>query len=354
MGVKEFATYDIDKDYYENFENGPKFSGNFPNLGSLKKESFDFFGKSIDFPLGIPAGLLLNSRWIDFYSKMGFSLLVYKTVRTRKHPSHPHPNCLFVKSEMLDPFNLPYQLVAPVGYEPSSVREVTITNSFGMPSMDPDWWQEDMEKATIAVREGCAVLGSGVGTYQGTRWELIRDFVTVASMIKETGVSAVILNLSCPNVGDGEGLIYTDSELSKDILREVKKAIRDMPLIVKVGFMFGKPLYEFVRSVAKYVEGISGINSIQTRVVTEEGLPALGKGREKSGVCGWAIRECAKLFTKELYSIRQKLKAEFLIMSCGGVTDSNSFYDLIESGADVVLSCTGAMFNPFLALEIRK
>jgi len=353
VGIADFAAYDISRDYYENFERGPRFKGSFPDLESLKKEELDFFGNRLAFPFGIPAGLLLNSRWVSFYARMGFPLLVYKTVRTVEHPSHPYPNCLFVKTGMLDPFKLPDVLLAPSGYEPPSLREVTITNSFGMPSMKPDWWQEDMERAKNSLPEGYVLVGSGVGTYAGSREKLVGDFVDVSVMLREVGVAAVILNFSCPNVEGSEGLIYTDYELSAEIVSGVKKAVPDVPLFVKVGFLYGKALEGFVKAVAPYVEGIAGINSIQAKVVKEDGSPALGAGREKSGVCGWAIGECARLFTVELSRIRKEMKADFLIMSCGGVTDRESFAGLKECGADVVLSCTGAMFNPLLASEIR-
>ncbi len=354
MGIADFATYDIFTSYYDNFERGPKFKGSFPYLENLKREEFDFLGLKIDFPLGIPAGLLLNSKWVKFYADMGFPLLVYKTVRTLEYPSHPYPNCLFVKTEMLDPFKLPEVLFAPSGYEPPSLRVVTITNSFGMPSMKPEWWQEDMEKAKSSLPEGYALIGSGVGTYEGERGKLVRDFVDVAVMLKEVGVAAIILNFSCPNVEGSEGLIYTDYDLSGEIVSKVKKAVPDVPLFVKVGFLYGKELKLFIKAVAAYVDGVAGINSIQAKVIKEDGTPALGADREKSGVCGWAIRECAKLFTRELYRIREELKADFLIMSCGGVTDKASFLELKNCGADIVLSCTGAMFNPLLASEIRE
>ncbi len=344
-------SYDITKDYYYNLENGPFLSVEFPK--SLGVRKVKIFGKEVDFPLGVPAGLLLNGRWVEAYNRLGFPVVVYKTVRSRQYPCHPMPNCLFVKLPMVDPYNPPSVAVAPEGYRPDSPRRVTITNSFGMPSYPPEVWQEDMERVKERLLPGSLFVGSGVGTYEGTWWELKRDFVRVASMLREVGVDAVILNLSCPNVGQGEGAIYTDAEASSEILREVRRAVRDVPLMVKVGLLLGDRLEEFVKRCVYYVEGISGVNSLQMRVVNDKGEPALGRDRKLSGVCGWSLRRCAQEFTKQLALIRERMKAEFLIFSCGGVTDRESFEELIGCGADVVMSCTGAMFNPRLAAEIR-
>ena len=352
MGVKELSTYDIEKDYYENFERGPRFSGSFPE--NLKNNEVILFDKKADFPLGIPAGLLLNGNWVKFYARMGFPILIYKTVRSREYPCLPFPNCLFVKTGMFQPDRIPEVVLAPKGYEPEDVRKVTITNSFGMPSMSPDYWQEDMERTLKSLPPGVLMWGSGVGTFEGSEEKLIEDFVTVALMMKETGVSTIVLNFSCPNVAEGEGAVYLDAELSKRILVRVKKAVPDVPVIVKVGFICGSLLRDFVKAIASYVDGISGINSLQLKVVNELGKPALGKDREKSGVCGWAIRECAKLFVRELVELKEKEKYDFLVFACGGVSDKESYREFINLGADVVFTCTAAMFNPYLASEIRS
>ncbi len=349
--MKFNPAYDISKDYYYNLQRGPFVEE--PRDVSLAVKPVKLLGKEVAYPLGVPAGLLLNARWVKTYNRLGFPIVVYKTVRSTKYPCHPWPNCLFVKAGIIDPDNPPEVIVAPEGYLPEDVHDVSITNSFGMPSMEPDRWQEDIDSLRGALLEKSLLVGSGVGTFTGTARELVRDFARVAAMLKEAGVDAVEVNFSCPNVGDGEGSIYTDPELSAEILKAVKKEIKETPLVVKVGLILGKDLEEFVKRCAPYLEGISGINSFQARVVREDGSPALGPGREKSGVCGKLLRKCALRFTRELSEIRRRMKAEFAILSCGGVTDRESYERLMEAGADAVLCCTGAMFNPNLAAEIR-
>ncbi len=351
MSIKELATYDMDRDYYHNLEAGPRFQGEIPPW--TPNPTHTFLGYRVNSTLGIPAGLLLDSKWIDLYARLGYDILVYKTVRSRQYPVHPWPNCLFVKTDMLQPHSLPAKVLAPRDWEPSSPRRVTITNSFGMPSLPPQGWQEDVEKALGYLREGQILVVSGVGTLEDSREKLVQDFVKVASMIKETGAPVVELNFSCPNTAEGEGTIYTDSELASWIAREVSRALAGTPLLIKVGLLLGDQLKETLKALAPWIQGVVGINSVSLPVVNEEGKPALGAGRETSGVCGWAIRRCGQAFVEEALILREKEKYDLAICGCGGVTQPHHIREYLNLGAQAVFTCTGAMFNPYLALEYK-
>src|SRR5271155_2743976 len=87
--------YDKNKTYLENAEEGPFFSGEIPELLPAK-EPIDFLGFRLNSPLGVPAGPLLNSKWIALAAKLGFDLPTYKTIRSFQYLGHPLPNILFV------------------------------------------------------------------------------------------------------------------------------------------------------------------------------------------------------------------------------------------------------------------
>ncbi len=351
MAIKELSTYDMDRDYYRNLEAGPRFTGEIPPWEP--HPVYTFLGHQLNSPLGIPAGLLLDSKWIRLYARLGYDILVYKTVRSRRYPVHPWPNCLFVKTDMLLPHRLPSRVVAPKDWEPPSPRKVTITNSFGMPSLPPEEWQEDVERALGYLREGQILIVSGVGTLEDSREKLVQDFVRVATMIKETGVPMVELNFSCPNTAEGEGAIYSDPDLASWIAREVSRALAGTPLLIKVGLLLGNQLRETLKALAPWVQGVVGINSVSLAVVDEEGRPALGAGRETSGVCGWAIRRCGLTFVEEALAIKEKEKYHLAICGCGGITHPSHIQEYLDLGGDAVFTCTGAMFNPLLALEYK-
>ena len=41
------------------------------------------FGYPLNSPLGIAAGPLLNSKWVEGYARLGFDVLTYATVRSQ-------------------------------------------------------------------------------------------------------------------------------------------------------------------------------------------------------------------------------------------------------------------------------
>ncbi len=351
MKIKDLSTYDLDRSYYENFQNGPRSLEGIPSWSPAP--SFSFLDFRLNSPLGIPAGLLLNAKWVELYASLGFDVLTYKTVRSRSYPVHPWPNCLFVKVGMMEPRGLPPYVLAPRDWEPPSPKQVTITNSFGMPSLDPKGWQEDVERAKGALREGQLLIVSVAGTFEDTQSKLVEDFVRVAAMAMEAGAPAVELNLSCPNVAGGEGAIYTDAELAGWVVREVKRVLNGVPLFIKVGFLLGEELRELMRSVAPWAEGLVGINSVALPVLDDEGVPPLGPGREVSGVCGWAIRRCGLAFVREATALKEREGYDLVICGCGGVMEPADVSEYMNEGVQVVFTCTGAMFNPYLALEYK-
>ena len=92
--------YDPARSYEENFEHGPFglfASGEIFDQDEPPAEQFSGF--PVHLPFGIPAGPLLNSKFVNAALDAGFDLPVYKTVRTRRYASHPWPNVLPVQHE---------------------------------------------------------------------------------------------------------------------------------------------------------------------------------------------------------------------------------------------------------------
>jgi len=163
----------------------------------------------------------------------------------------------------------------------------------------------------------------------------------------------VEMNLSCPNTAEGEGSIYSDPPLAGRIVQRVRKAHPELYLMVKVGYLHGIQLLELLKAVAPWVNGVVGINSYQARVRTPDGTPALGEDRELSGVCGWAIRPLGLSFVRETKELVKKHGMPLAVLGCGGVTEAQHVDQYLDAGAEVVLSCVGAMFHPLLAAEWR-
>src|ERR1700761_1714191 len=198
--------YDPSMSYQDNFDRGP--FGEFANdvrIEQTGKPQHYFLGHPVYAPFVGPAGPLLNGTFVKAALDKGFDIPVYKTVRTHKYPSHPWPNVLPVKVEgNLTPDKS--RLVTRHDY----TEPLSITNSFGVPSFDPDFWQPDLASAVAHARKGQVVVAS----YQGTKSEngsvasYLADFALGARLLKETGVKIVEVNLSCPNEGTSELLCF--------------------------------------------------------------------------------------------------------------------------------------------------
>ena len=57
---------------------------------------------------------------------------------------------------------------------------------------------------------------------------------------------------------------------------------------------------------------------------------------------------------KRLKKLREEFGYKFTIIGVGGVTTADDFFEYQQAGADAVMSATGAMWNPYLAQEIKK
>ena len=217
---------------------------------------------------------------------------------------------------------------------------------------------KDMQKAIAAAGDGQLLVPS----FQGSRVEgmdreaYIADHVTTAHLVAETGAGLMEMNTSCPNEGHNR-LLCHDPHLVGEITEAVKNEIGDRPLIVKLAYIPNDADLEImVKETAGHgaVQGFSTINTISAKLVDANGNQALpGAGRDRSGVCGNAIRGAGLDMVGRLNAIREKLGLDFAIVGVGGVIRPEDYKAYREAGANAVMSATGAMWNARLAQDIK-
>ncbi|UIN30577.1 tRNA-dihydrouridine synthase [Microbacterium binotii] len=343
--------YDPTLTYEQNYARGP-FGAFAEPVADAAPPAWgnSFLGRAVGIPFGIPAGPLLNARFVAAAFAHGYDLAVYKTVRTRVHPSNPFPNVLAVHVD--GDLTLDTDAVCADG---DFTPPLSISNSFGVPSRDPDIWQPDMAAAVAAAGNGQLLIGSFQGTRgSGGELALVADHLRAARLVVETGAPVLELNLSCPNEG-AASLLCFDTPRVRRILAVVKDEIGDVPLLVKLAYFdTDAALERFVDATAEFVAGYAAVNTIPARLVTASGAPALGAGRESAGVCGDAIRWAGLDMTRRLARIRALRDADFAIVGTGGVTSPADYLAYRQAGADAVMSATGAMWHPHLAREVAR
>ena len=352
--TKIIPFYDPTKTYYQNCTDGP-FGGfadskKYQNKNNTKYKFFDY---NVNIPFGIPAGPLPNAKFIKAAFEKGFDIPIYKTVRTKTHPCNKFPNVIPVKIQ--GDLTLE-KAAAGVIMDDDFKDPIATTNSFGVPSLDPEYWQPDMKKSVESAGDGQIMVASFQGTNRGKGVEaFVEDCVLGAQLCMETGAKVLEMNLSCPNEGK-KTLLCHDTNLVEKISDKVKNKIGNIPLILKLAYFTDQSiLVDFISRLAKIVDGFAAINTIAAEVRKPNGEQALpGEGRLVSGICGYPIRWAGVEMATRLKKIRESISEDFIIIGVGGVTNFSEFNQYITVGADIVMSATGAMWNPDLAKKINE
>lgn len=361
------STYNINISYDENYAAGPDFDGQLPDLAELNAglPPATFLGYRVNSTFGVPAGPLLNSAYIRLYAQLGFDVLTYKTVRTNAFPSHPFPNVRPVETApgwyKTSGGDKPSLYTLPGLDESQPQLDLSITNSFGMPSKEHETWMADVAQAKASLNDGQVLVVSVVGSTRPgqTMEELAQDFAQAASWAKQAGADAVEANLSCPNVRSGEGSLYQSPAAVGSVAKALAAALDRTPFLLKMGYLEDMNLVKAVLEAAAQngAAGLAAINTIPAKVYQAEGQAALpGEGRLVSGICGAGIHEAGLAMAGRLLEARQQagLSADkFAIVGVGGVMTANDALEYLKLGIEGVQSGTGAMWNPYLAADLK-
>ena len=312
-------------------------------------------GRTVGFPIGVPACVLNGSEaWVRHNAANGYGVLTYKTVRGREHPPNEQPNWTFAPrvADSLPPGAAAEVVSDPWDWVAPGTPEVSTVNSFGVPSPAPEEWTADLARSLAAVGEDVLLLVSVMGEGNGT--DLVEDFARTARLAEEAGAPVVELNLSCPNTlsPSGSGVkppLCLDADATVAVVEAVRRALDDRTgLVAKLSWLDEPALAGLVPRLAPLVDGIAGINTVQSRVRRSDGAPTF-PGRELAGLSGVAVRASALDFTRRLVALREAGGVDFDVLAMGGVTDPASFEALFALGADAVQSASGAFADPFLA-----
>lgn len=313
-------------------------------------------GHRVNTPFGIAAGPLPTARHCAAAFDHGFDVNVYKTVRSRSVLAHPFPNTLAVRVDGDVAAHDDVTLVADSDFASAT----SISNSYGVPSLDPDQWQPDMALAVDAAGDGQLLVASFQGTRAGGDEDaLVEDYAHAAALVAETGARALEMNLSCPNEGTSNLLCF-NPELVARIVVAVRARIADQALVMKLAYFRDNALLDaLVTQVAPFIDGIAAINTLPARLVNADGQQALpGAGRESAGVCGAGIRWAGLEMTARLARIRDRVADQtgkaLTIIGVGGVLSAADYLEYRKAGADVVMAATGAMRDPALGAAVRQ
>lgn len=383
--------YDPGLSYEENYHRGPfpewcfvrgpgadagaKPVNGFPELRFLEPPRYFFFDEPIHLPLGVPAGPLLSAKHVRVAWRAGLSVCTYKTVRSQAWPSHPHPNVLGISAaaESLKP-SAPLPNVVARSLSKDDVRDqamrarLSVSNSFGVPSWEPERWQSDVclaaaeQKSMGAEHPGLthrvlvlSFQGSRTSVAPGSFAAFVEDTLRAQDLAAQCA-PLLELNLSCPNE---EGApLFTDLASSLHLLEALKRRRpQGVRLIVKMGSLPLEQTCLFVRDARGLIDGVSAINTVSARILDPQGQRALGSGSESGGVCGRLILAENLAMMRRLVEARERAglgARELMLISVGGVFDVASFVAARAEGADHVQAATACMWSLDLAADVAR
>ncbi len=306
-------------------------------------------GHRLNSPVGIAAGPLLNSRWVEAYARLGFDVLTYATVRSRPHPAFSLPNIRAVENR--DHFAVTTRRGGANG-------SGTLAVSLGFPSMEPEVWRKDMRRARERLGEGQVLIASVVGTADPGAGPdaFVADYARCAVWAAEAGADAVEVQLAVPNpFGDPGRMVYEHIPLAAQILYRVRTSV-PVPVLAKLGiFRTPRLLHETATKLAPWASGFVLVHSIPRRVVDEEGNAAFeGAGREWADVVGAGTFPVASRQVEEMLAWRRAGAWEHAVLAVGGISTVERARYLLHQGADAVLVATAALFDPLFAVRFRQ
>ncbi|QDT12159.1 hypothetical protein [Planctomycetes bacterium K23_9] len=340
--------YDTNQTYQWNYDHPPDSQSDVVNSLDLPAVAGDWqlCGLPIESPLGIPAGPLLNGAWCLYYSRLGFDVLTYKTVRSGRRECYPQPNLVPVDCGQLDG--------TQTSVKAAHQMDQSWAVSYGMPSTDPDVWRRDVAWTRTSLAKEKRLCVSVVGTMQ-EEWsiqELADDYATCAKWAVESGADLVETNFSCPNVSTCDGQLYQNAESSALVAQRVRQAIGDTPLIIKIGHQRNAELAKrLLAAVGPHVNAIAMTNSIAA--VVRQGSDDLFGGMPR-GICGDATRTASIAQVQMFANVIGELGLSTELIGVGGISQAAHVQAYLAAGASICQLATSAMLNPAVAAEIRQ
>jgi dihydroorotate dehydrogenase (NAD+) catalytic subunit len=180
--------------------------------------------------------------------------------------------------------------------------------------------------------------------------ETIEEYATLARKLRSaSGISAVEVNISCPNV-ENRGLVFAcDPDASRRVIDGVRKTIGgDLPIIAKLS-----PDVTDLPAIAKGVvdagaDALALINTVLGMVINVDTMrPHLGG--KTGGLSGPAIKPIAVRAIYQVHAALPKVR----ILGMGGVASGKDALELILAGASGISVGTASFGNPHAIIEVR-
>ena len=181
--------------------------------------------------------------------------------------------------------------------------------------------------------------------------ETVEEYGVLARRLRAvSGISAVEVNISCPNVENRGQVFSCHPDTSTAVIESVRRNIGgELPIIAKLS-----PDVTDIVAIAKAVidagvDGLALINTLLGMVIDTNSMKPKLAGKS-GGLSGPAIRPVA---VRAIYQVHQAFP-NIPIVGMGGVATGRDAFELVLAGASAVSIGTASFGNPTAALQVKN
>ena len=291
----------------------------------LTAKSVHLLGLDFAGPFGIAAGFDKNAVAIKELGELGFSHVEIGTVTRHPQSGNPKPRL----------FRL--------------VRDQALINRMGFNNEGADQVARRLAKLRASGAK-LPVIGVNIGKSKVTELaEAVSDYEFSTKALAPVA-DYIAVNVSSPNTPGLRSLQEVDQ--LEPILVAVSRAALGKPVLVKIApDLEDIDVIEVAALVRKL--GLAGVIATNTTIKRDDLLTA-SEQVESFGEGGLSGPVLATRSKGVLVLLRQELGEEFVIISVGGVVDSEDVAERLRLGADLVQGYTGFVYQgPLWARKIN-
>ncbi|QKI88344.1 dihydroorotate dehydrogenase [Thiomicrorhabdus xiamenensis] len=178
----------------------------------------------------------------------------------------------------------------------------------------------------------------------------IEEYAEVVRLFDQTGLPAMEINISCPNVKKGGAAFGNDPDMAARVV-EACRANTSKPLIVKLSPNQTDIAEGARRVIDAGADALSAINTLMgMQIDVHSQMPTLGNNQ--GGLSGPAIKPVALLKVHQVYQVAKQ--HDIPIIGLGGIASAEDAIEFFLAGASMVAIGTAVAKDPLIVKKVNK
>ena len=181
--------------------------------------------------------------------------------------------------------------------------------------------------------------------------ESVEDYAVLARKIRAVhGISALEVNISCPNVENRGQVFACHPETARAAIQAVRRNIGgELPIIAKLTPDVTSIVEIAQEVIAAGADALALINTVLGMVIDTNTMRPKLAGKT-GGLSGPAIRPIAVRAIYQVHAAMPHVK----ILGMGGISSGQDAFELILAGASAVSIGTATFGNPMAAMKVKE